>query len=62
MRKFLYIINMEEEIRGTILFKDDKLVLKYNSGETETFALSHYPSFQVGFNFIRHKGLLYHRK
>ena len=53
---------MEEEIKGTIFIKDDKLVLKYNSGETETFALSHYPSFQVGFNFIRHKGLLYHRK
>ena len=53
---------MEEEIKGTIFIKDDKLVLKYNSGETETFALSCYPSFQVGFKFIRHKGLLYHKK
>jgi hypothetical protein len=53
---------MEEEIRGTILIKENKLVLKYNSAETETFALSHYPSFQVGFNFIRHKGLLYYKK
>lgn len=53
---------MEEEIRGTILLREDKLVLNYDSGETETFVLSHYPSFPVGFNFIRYKGLLYHRK
>ena len=53
---------MEEEIRGTILIKDDKLVLNYDGGEVETFVLSHYPSFPVGFNFIKHKGLLYYKK
>jgi hypothetical protein len=53
---------MEKEIRGTIVIGDDKMVLKYDSGESETFVISHYPSFSVGFNFIRYKGLLFHRK
>lgn len=59
---FYYLKSMEKEIRGTIVIGDDKMVLKYDSGESETFVISHYPSFSVGFNFIRYKGLLFHRK
>lgn len=53
---------MEEDIKGTIVMGENKLVLKYNSGKSETFVLSHYPSFSVGFTFIRYKGLLFYMK
>lgn len=53
---------MEQEIRGTVEFFDDKIILRYDEGETETWVLAHYPSFPVGFNFVKHRGGIFHKK
>ena len=51
-----YILHMEESVKGSVVFKDDNIILKYENGTKEKWVTKRTYTLAMGSVYITYRG------